>query len=284
MADRYGMDYTNDTSGGNMGFSSPGASNTYNNSQTSPSNQGRKATEEKTLIPVTIRMILNSTHGQQTTLEDGRELDQVKVVAAVRGVSPNSTAYSYQVEDGTGFMEVKEWVDQADPMVKQQMRDEAAVEHQYVRIIGKVQTYDDKLQIVAYSVRKLTNGNELTHHFLEVVNSAEKYKRSSQIVGRPSMNGAMSMMNTGGAFGGSMPSSSVPIGYDASMNDGGGLKSDILNFLNSFGQEGGNINLFIQQNQGKYSQQEIHSMLEAMSGEGNVYSTTDEFHYAAVNE
>jgi len=227
------MDYTNDTSGGNMGFSSPGASNTYNNSQTSPSNQGRKATEEKTLIPVTIRMILNSTHGQQTTLEDGRELDQVKVVAAVRGVSPNSTAYSYQVEDGTGFMEVKEWVDQADPMVKQQMRDEAAVEHQYVRIIGKVQTYDDKLQIVAYSVRKLTNGNELTHHFLEVVNSAEKYKRSSQIVGRPSMNGAMSMMNTGGAFGGSMPSSSVPIGYDASMNDGGGLKSDILNFLNS---------------------------------------------------
>jgi len=50
------------------------------------------------------------------------------------------------------------------------------------------------------------------------------------------------------------------------------------------GEEGGNINLFIQQNQGKYSQQEIQSMLEAMSGEGNVYSTTDEFHYAAVNE
>ncbi len=114
-------------------------------------------------------MILNSSNGM---LEDGREPHHVKIVAAIRGVNQSSTAYNYEVEDGTGFTEVKEWLDEGDPLSRSQMRDEAAKEHQYVRIIGKMQEYDGKQSVVAYSVRKLSSGNELTNHFLEVVHSA----------------------------------------------------------------------------------------------------------------
>lgn len=175
-------------------------------------------------------MILNSSNGM---LEDGREPHHVKIVAAIRGVNQSSTAYNYEVEDGTGFTEVKEWLDEGDPLIKSQMRDEAAKEHQYVRIIGKMQEYDGKQSVVAYSVRKLSSGNELTHHFLEVVHSAEKYKKSGQIVGSPSMNGAMAMggvSNMGGFNGGAMPSTSTPLKQDTNGGSGG-LHDDITAFL-----------------------------------------------------
>ncbi len=220
-------------SGGMMAFSSPGATNDENNHNTTNipasqnSNENRpKSTDEKTLIPVTIGMILNSNDGM---LQDGREPHHIKLVAAVRGINKSSTAYNYEVEDGTGAIEIKEWFDEADPLIKSQMREEAAVEHQYVRIVGKMQVYDDRMSVSAFSVRKLSSGNELTHHFLEVVHSVEKYKKSSQIVGSPSM--AMGGMSMGiGMGGGAMPSSSTPLAQDSKMG-GDELQNDIMMFL-----------------------------------------------------
>ena len=225
------MGYNNGNGGGvDSNFGSPDGNNNFDAASPQSSQNRRKATEEQTLIPVTIRMLLNSNN---SILEDGREPHQVKLVAAIRSVNPSSTAYNYEVEDGTGFIEVKEWLDDNDPLLKSQMRDEAAKEHQYVRIIGKMQVYDDKPSVVAYSVRKLSSGNELTHHFLEVVHSAEKYKKSSQIVGSPSMNGVMAMngMNMGGGtFNGGMPSSSTALAQDNNMG-GNQLHDDIMQYL-----------------------------------------------------
>jgi replication factor A2 len=223
------MDYSND--GGGVAFQSPGGGDNAYQSQSSPAGKARPATEEQTLIPVTIRMILNSTDGM---LEDGREPYNVKLVAAIRSVTPSSTAFNYEVEDGTGLFEVKEWLDEGGPLAKQQMREEAAREHQYVRIIGKMQVYDGKPSIVAYSVKKLSSSNEITHHFLEVVHSVEKYKKSGQIVGSPSLNvnGGMAMngMNMGGFNNGSMPTTSTPLALDTNMGVDA-LKDDILQFL-----------------------------------------------------
>lgn len=286
MANRFGMEYNNDSGGtmmNNSAFSSPSANNTFEASQ-SPSGQNRrKATEEQRLIPVTVRMILESTNGM---LVDGREPHNVKIVAAIRGVNQSSTAYNYEVEDGTGFIDVKEWLDEGDPLMKSQMREAAAVEHQYVRIIGKMQEYDDKPSIVAYSVRKLSSGNELTHHLLEVVHSAEKYKKSSQIVGSPGMinNGAMAMndgMAMGGFNGSSMPTTSTPLAQDTKMGNEA-LKEDILAFLENCGEGGKHVNEFIKLHQGKYPGDEIQETFTFMAAEGIIYSTTDDFHFAGI--
>lgn len=193
-----------------------------------------RPTEEKTITPVTIRMLQTTTNSSPNqTLSDGRELDQIKIIAAVTKITPTSTAYTYEIEDGTGSIEVKEWVDANDSLMKVQMREEAAKEHQYVRIIGKTQMYDDTLQVVAYMVRKVSSGNELTHHFLEVVESSLKFQKRNRIGGRPMIGGTTSMqgMDMGGGFGGGvMPSNSVPIGQGMN-NDGDELKNDILSYL-----------------------------------------------------
>jgi len=213
------MDYEN-SGGGN--FASPG------NAGSQGDGKFRKATDEQTLIPVTIKMLLAAAKSNNT-LQDGREPHQVKIVAAVREVTKGSTSYNYTVEDGTGAIEVKEWIEDGN-ITMTQMREDAAMEHQYIRIVGKLGEYDNKPQVVAHSVRKVTTGNELTHHFLEVVHSAEKYnKQGGHIVGSPSM--AMGGMN----FNAGGMQASTPIGMNNNMaaNDGGDLQDAITNFLRS---------------------------------------------------
>ncbi len=159
-----------------------------------------------------------------------------------------STAYNYIVEDGSGEIQVKEWIDDTDPVLKTQMREEASsrTDH-YVRIIGKMQDYEGKPSIVAYSVRKVSSGNELTHHLLEVAYSSDRYKKRSQIVGTPSHNAmGMGMMNNGGGMSGGFHTGNMSHGPSGGMNsnpisndpnNGGAgndrLSKDILNYLST---------------------------------------------------
>lgn len=117
-------------------------------------------------------------------LADGRELHQVKLIGAVRSADSQSTAVTYQIEDGTGIIEVKEFINEDVPAMVA-AREEAAKEHVYVCVIGQVKDYDNKKSIIGNSVRKIESMNQLTHHMLEVAYSAEKYKKADQIVGAP---------------------------------------------------------------------------------------------------
>ena len=212
------MDYENGGGGGGN-FASPGGGGGG-----TPSGDGnrRKATEEQILAPVTIAMLLKAAQNNNI-LEDGREPNQIKLVAAVREVTKNSASNAYVVEDGTGVIDVKEWNEDGN-LIKAQISEEAAVEHQYVRIVGKLDTYNDTAQIVANTVRKVQDGNELTHHFLEVVHAGEKYKQGGQIVGSSSM--PAKNMNFNGM------QSSTPIAAQ-NVNQGGALDQALTNFLNA---------------------------------------------------
>ena len=84
--------------------------------------------------------------------------------------------------DGTGLIEVKEWMND-DCAGLAEMRQETMKENVYICVVGQVKEYDSKKSIVGNNVRVIESSNELTHHMLEAVYSAEKYKRGTQIVG-----------------------------------------------------------------------------------------------------
>jgi len=239
----------------------------------------RKATDEQTLIPVTIRMIINATG---TILSDGREPHQIKLVGAVREVTNQSTSNVYSIEDGTGMIEVKEWVDaNHDNNTITKIREEASQENIYVRIIGKISDYDGKKQVVAYSVRKVSTGNELTHHLLEVVHSGERFKKRNQIVGAPNMNRAA----IGNGYNERITTTPVRQigGNDASMGDE--LESRILTFIRSHTDDGGqgcDVNDYIKKYGGGTPEANIRQKFMFLASEGLIYSTTDEDHFAAV--
>lgn len=103
----------------------------------------RKSYGEQTLIPCTIRMI-KSVNSCQTPgggsggfmLPDGRELHQIKLVAAVVEVDYNSTNTSWKVEDGTGSINVKMFNNEEIPAVMEM--------HQQVRTQRKKYLWFDQ--------------------------------------------------------------------------------------------------------------------------------------------
>lgn len=119
--------------------------------------------------------------GSDLSLRDGRPLHMVKLVAAVRSHEERSTNIFIDVEDGTGFAQVKVWVNEGDECsAVSRLRSEASIDHTYIRIIGQVRDFDGQRQIVANDVRPVTSGNELTHHLLEVAHSYEQSLKRQQ--------------------------------------------------------------------------------------------------------
>jgi len=261
------MDYQGS---GGFGASSPPSANP--STPTSNQNSGRKAYDEQTLIPVTIRMILASTPSSEGfALEDGRPLHHVKFVAAVRDFENQSTNISYNLEDGTGLVEVKQWLDDNDCSAVVEMKEASAKDGQYLRVIGQVKDYDGKKSVVAHSIRKLLNGDELTHHFLEVVYSGERAKQANRIGPAPPM------MNMGMATNSTF-SASTPL---ADTGADGGIKDQVLNFIKLEGEssdEGANIHKCFKL-LSNHSENEVRMAIEDLAAEGHIYSTINEDHY-----
>ena len=213
--------------GGGGGFNNNDGGNNFGASTPSPGGGGgggqRRNYDEQTCIPVTARMILASQPDvqdqTQLKLEDDRKLYHIKLVGAVRDVEQTSTSVVYNIEDGTGLVEVKQWLDETDCTALQEFREASQKDAIYVKVIGQVKLYNGAKQILASSVRPLNTGNEVTHHFLEVVYSGEKYKNASMIVQPSMMSSPMMMMGGGssGAYG-----SAGGVGFGGSGGGGGG--------------------------------------------------------------
>ena len=241
----------------------------------------RRSYDEQTLIPVTIRMALQArpeaAEGDGTqVLDDGRKLSSIKLVGAVRTVDDNSTNVVYTIEDGTGLAEVKQWLDDNDCTALQEIRQQTTREHIYLKIIGQIKDYEGKKLIVANSVRPLTSANEISHHFLEVVHSAEQHKKMDSIVTPP----AGSAMNDGIGFGGQA------VLQQTNQASGNGVHDALLTLFKKSDQSsetGMHISECIDALSGSFSEAEIRKTMENMAEEGHIYSTISDDHFKYDN-
>ena len=250
-----GGDNNNNAYGSGGGFNSGGGAGGDFGASQSPGGAGggqRRNYDEQTCIPVTARMILASqpdlNDNTQLKLEDDRKLYHIKLVGAVRGVEQTSTAVVYQLEDGTGLVDVKQWLDETDCTALQELRAAAQQDHIYVKVVGQLKMYNGSKQILASSVRPVSTGNEIAHHFLEVVYSGEKYKNDSTIVQPTSP--MMMTGNSSGAYG-----SVGGVGFGGSGPSGGGGRTPLMQQAGGGGSGDAlrdSVLAFIQQNGGTY--------------------------------
>ncbi len=129
---------------------------------------------EHTLIPVTATMIHSAVWDcKRFVLKDGRPLHMVELVGAVRNFRVNIKHVQIDVEDGTGLVRVILWRKQNECMAQHHLIDECNC-NRYISVIGEVKDYYGVHEIIAFNVRLVSSGNEVTHHFLEVAYSFEK--------------------------------------------------------------------------------------------------------------
>ena len=259
---RAGMDYHGDTGGGGFAPSSQ------------PGSGGRSSTrrsyDEQTVVPVTVAMMLQSrVVDDRPQLPDGRFLHRIRFVAAVRSFEDMSTNVEYEVEDGTGFIKVKEWLDDHKENAKtSEMREETKREHVYIKITGQLKDYAGSKQVVADAIRPLTSGNELTHHMLEVVYMEQQFRqKQQQPVFTPGFGQTASrpLQAAGNGETDTLRQKVVEMVKNCNDSESGLSIDQCVKMLPSFPEA------------------DIRQTFDVLSQEGVIYSTVDDNHFQCVN-
>lgn len=69
--------------------------------------------DKTSLIPVTIKQLMNATRDATTDTYqvDGSDLATVRIMGLVDSSEEHATNRNYKVNDGTGIMECKHWIE-----------------------------------------------------------------------------------------------------------------------------------------------------------------------------
>jgi replication factor A2 len=157
----------------------------------------------------------------------------------------------------------------------------------YVRVFGTLRSFQGTKQLLAYSVRPVTDHDEVTFHFLEVCYvKAQLMKQHS---------GAGGGAGAGGGGGSAWNAAPPAHPYAAAGGGGGGapahvsgnVRDDVRAVYESpmgRGSEGISIDAVVNALGGKYTQQAVQEAVEHLVNmEGVLYSTIDERHFKSVN-
>jgi hypothetical protein len=74
----------------------------------------------------------------------------------------------YTIEDGTGKVDVRKWINRDEDAVFVQKRS-ALREGVYVRVIGELRAFQDQKSVTSNHIRPLDDFNEITYHILETI-------------------------------------------------------------------------------------------------------------------
>ena len=103
-------------------------------------------------------------------------------MGTIRDITPQSTNVSYRIEDGTGMIDAKQWVDAEQgsttsdltycfplhfPHTHTPLANSEYSRNMYVRVTGQLKSFNSKRHIGVHHIRKITDHNEVIFHLLE---------------------------------------------------------------------------------------------------------------------
>jgi len=257
--------------------------------------------DERKLSQVTCKQIMNAPPADQDdpVMIDEVEVSQLHMMARILSVDAQSSHTSYTINDYTGTLAVKQWHND------DQQQQPSVAEGAWVHIFGRINSFQGKCSINAFDVIPVTDFNEITHHFTEVIfahlmnlENAKKQAMgmndSMMGMGNTSTNdmgpGYGNAANGGnGGFGGN----GGGFGGGNQGGFGGGNQGDdrpvlhqmILKVVKSpefaHNETGCNVQSIFQKLPNE-NVQNIREAIDIMAEEGIMYSTVDEEHYKAV--
>ncbi|KAG7037548.1 Replication protein A 32 kDa subunit A [Cucurbita argyrosperma subsp. argyrosperma] len=139
----------------------------FTSSQTNDSSLS-KSRETPGVVPVTVKQISEASHpGEEKAnfVINGVDITNVTIVGKVSEKAERNTDITFIVDDGTGRIGCKRWVN--DTFDTKQM--DEIQDGMYVRVIGHLKIFQSNKQIFAFSVRPVTNFDEITFHFIECI-------------------------------------------------------------------------------------------------------------------
>ncbi len=203
-------------------------------------------------------------------------------------MAQQATYISYVIEDGTGTLEIKKWLDAdaaMDSDYEATRRDEI-IEGSYVRIFGQLRMFGTKKSVVAYHVRPITSVDEITFHNLEVL-YVHRYltQPASRMATGPGMSsgpGAPGLQAPGSTMYGGMPAAR---GNELEMAGFSPLQANLLQLIKQVDvAEGAFLADLTHRLRGSAGPEEVRETVEWLCAEGHVYTTIDDDHFKSTSD
>mmetsp|Transcript_8402 Transcript_8402/g.37132 ORF Transcript_8402/g.37132 Transcript_8402/m.37132 type:complete len:270 (-) Transcript_8402:1224-2033(-) len=235
---------------------------------------GRGQGRPDSLVPVTVKMLqtaIAASNVDDGLRVNGEEVHNITLLGKIIKASDTATNQVYTLDDGTGTVVVKQWVD-ADDADASSRKDELVV-GKYARVYGHVKQFGSDTSVVAFSVRPVQDHNEVTYHFLEAVYCNSHNAQRAD---------AKPAAGTGTAY--AAPSSAPT---SAPAVDPGGSCVDqakaIFEGPDGRRDEGVKIDVVVQQLNGRFTEAQVREAVEHLVNEGHLYSTIDDDHFKSTN-
>jgi len=235
---------------------------------------GRRNEAQHSLRPVTIGQLRKATqaHTDAEWMIENNEIGQVTVVAQVISIQIQTTNSVYWLDDGSGRMEARHWMDSSNPEDMEKWG--GIAENTYVRVTGNLKMFGNKRYINAQHIRPSTNPHELYFHLGEAMTV-------NVIIARGMPPGPGQTAQQIGAVTGGLGSSAYTTQSRAPTSQFAGLpplQREIMDFLVAQPHsEGVHVGAIARAVRGDAAQ--ISAALDALMDDGHVYTTLDDSHF-----
>ncbi|MCJ1416090.1 replication factor A protein 2 [Xylographa parallela] len=135
---------------------------------------GGKAYGKDTLRPCTILQVLSASqpHPDADFSLDDVEITQITFVGQIRNISQQTTNMTYKLDDGTGSIEVKQWIDSDAPKYDEhgdpvRSRKPELKVGEWARCWGRLKAFNNRRHVGAHVIRPVQDKNEINYHLLE---------------------------------------------------------------------------------------------------------------------
>ncbi|XP_071718908.1 replication protein A 32 kDa subunit A-like [Rutidosis leptorrhynchoides] len=240
------------------------------------------------LIPLTIKQISEASHSgddKSNFTISGAEVVNVSVVGMVFNKAEKNSYVTFTVADGTGNLECKTWLN--EPFDKLQI--EAISEGIYVHVDGHLKSFNGERHIDVFSVRPVTNFDEITFHFIACIHNHVRTTKDQKkqgndrnvsengdlITNTPIQNGTNASYSTI-----SSELSSVHLNVDR-LKGFDRMVLAFLQFPTNYEKERG-IHIDEIAHKMKLPLKKIMESIRSLQNEGFIYSTIDDNHFQAI--
>ncbi|WWC70927.1 uncharacterized protein I206_104879 [Kwoniella pini CBS 10737] len=236
-------------------------------SQDSPGGKKGKGGNQ-TIRPVTIKQILaaEQVHADADFVIDGVDVAQVLLIGSVHNSSTSATNVSYEIGDGTGYIDVRLWLDSADDEAG---KAKGIEQDHYVGIMGSIKMFGGKRHISATHIRPITDFNEIHHHLLKALYVSLTLRGAS----------------TGGGGGAQAVSSHADYSAgiqnqsnDSAFNGLPVLQRRIMEFVSKDETDDGVHVSLISRQVGSGNGEDVMEAVEQLMNDGLLFSTIDDLH------
>ncbi|XP_010525055.1 PREDICTED: replication protein A 32 kDa subunit B [Tarenaya hassleriana] len=256
---------------GSAAFSGGGFMPSQATTQGPDSFSSYKNRDVRTLLPLTLKQLNSiSTNGESNFFIDGVEINTVAIVGRVCSMENRITQVDFVIDDGTGRVECVRWVHERQDTDEI----EAVSLGMYVRVHGHLKSFQGKRSLNIFSIRPVTDFNEVVHHFIECM---YVHMYNSKLRGGNTPKSQMPYSTTPSSAKGYQagPSNQFAGQHNDAMH---GIRQMVLNYLNQpahLASEAG-VHCDIIARDLRVSLQNVRDALDQLSNDGCVYSTMDE--------